>query len=224
VAGYTSSQELLKLIRDLLPLKPDVVLCLDGVNEFGFRQSVPEHPMVHRYQKRLFRKLQTGNASAILPNTMKLFPSRRNTTGGTVMGASWGTTVKTTPARQWITNVRTARAVAEEFRIEYLVFLQPILGFGKYGCSPKEQEQLAARDDKYLRDVRAFYSEAKTLCADYSFCVDFTDVFEKEKDVYLNPRHQNERGVQILAEAVYAQLVARKLLPVEKSGKTEHQP
>lgn len=47
VAGYSSNQELFKFIRDALPLRPRLVICLNGVNEMGFIHSVPNHPMIH---------------------------------------------------------------------------------------------------------------------------------------------------------------------------------
>ena len=39
MSGYTSAQELLKLVRDVLPLKPDIVIQWDY--DIGFLHSFP---------------------------------------------------------------------------------------------------------------------------------------------------------------------------------------
>jgi len=40
VSGYSSNQELLKLIRDALPLEPDLVLSLSGINRIASRKGL----------------------------------------------------------------------------------------------------------------------------------------------------------------------------------------
>lgn len=41
VSGYASGQELLKLIRDMIPLKPDMVIVYDGFNDLNYRNPYP---------------------------------------------------------------------------------------------------------------------------------------------------------------------------------------
>jgi hypothetical protein len=47
--GYSSNQELIKLIRDGLEFKPDIVISYSGINDMGKYNELP-YPMVHPYQ------------------------------------------------------------------------------------------------------------------------------------------------------------------------------
>ena len=40
VAGYSTNQELFKFIRDVMPLNPDIVISLSGVNDLGYGHSL----------------------------------------------------------------------------------------------------------------------------------------------------------------------------------------
>lgn len=212
VAGYTSAQELLKLTRDALPLEPDIVLCLDGVNEVGFGHATPQHPMVHRYQRRVLTQMARQGEFPYLPNAARLLTAGGGTAGRTVEGVSLGMPVQRTAAEQWLANIRASRAVAGEFGADFLVFLQPVLGFGRYDANPVEREWLEERGTEYLRDVEAFYTEARRLSAGLPYGVDLTDAFAATPGCYLDARHQNERGVETLAEAVASVLAERGML------------
>ncbi|MCP5047848.1 MAG: hypothetical protein GY940_11800 [bacterium] len=212
VAGYTSNQEMLKIIRDVLPLKPDIVLCMDGVNEIGFAHSTPDHPMVHKYQDRLFTQLTARKIPFFLPNTILMFRSLGARKAKRISGSSMGPGIETTPLKQWVKNVRISHSVAREFGVPLIVFLQPILGFGQYDASAQELERLGKRGKKYRRRVDDFYQDAGPKCEEIDYCVDLTDVYKDAQDVYLDPRHQNKKGVDILAKAVYEELLRRGLL------------
>ncbi len=214
VAGYSSNQDLLKFIRDVTPFKPKIVLSLEGVNELGFVHSTQNHPMVHRYQRNFFDNLLSEYEASFFPNTVKLVKFINTTDQNTVTGVNYGSTVDTTPAEQWENNFRSAHSIAEEFGIEYLVFLQPILGVGEYDPTPDELQMLNQRGEAYYQKVQNYYAEAKSVCAKYSYCVDLTDVFQSEAQVYLDARHQNSRGVDVIAGTIYDELVKRNSLDI----------
>ena len=52
IGGYTTNQELLKLIRDGLEFFPDVVISYGGISDRGEYGELP-YPMVHTYQREL---------------------------------------------------------------------------------------------------------------------------------------------------------------------------
>ena len=212
VAGYSSNQELLKFIRDVIPLMPDVVVCLDGVNDLGFIQSVRSHPMVHPYQQKLLNGISKPSAAVLLPNTRALVESKFTQSGRHIDGVNMGTEVDISAAAQWEWNCRIMNAIAKEHGIKFAAFLQPILGYGEYNISPKENEMLEEKGLQYLTLVREFYDEARLVCDRNSFCVDLTNVFEDEANVYLDPRHQNTQGVQILAKMINENLTELGIL------------
>ena len=53
---------------------------------------------------------------------------------------------------------------------------------------------------------------AVAVCAALPYCINLTDVFADVPGVYLDARHQNQRGAHVLATTVYEQLGARELL------------
>ena len=72
VGGYSSSQELFKLIRDVIELKPDILITYNGANDVGNRWAELPHPMIHTYQRRIFDHVYVDQepVSQILPNTI----------------------------------------------------------------------------------------------------------------------------------------------------------
>lgn len=57
VGGFSSSQELLKLIRDVIQLKPDIVISLDGINDISCIHSIQDYPYINPYQQFVFEYL-----------------------------------------------------------------------------------------------------------------------------------------------------------------------
>ncbi|MBX3176532.1 MAG: SGNH/GDSL hydrolase family protein [Candidatus Hydrogenedentes bacterium] len=217
VAGYSSSQELLKLLRDVLPLDPDLVISLNGVNDIGYLHAVPDHPMIHPYQRRVLASLAGDRPLSIplLPNAVRA--ALRLAGGNAAPGMNWGTPVDAPPHDQWLRNVRAMHAAAGEFGVPYLCVLQPILGFGHYEASPEERAMLdetaaqhAPRRD-YIADMQAFYRNASEAAGAYPFIMDLTGVFAGKSGMYRDSRHQTPAGVRVLAEAIYAHLEARNL-------------
>lgn len=49
VRGYSSSQELIKLVRDAHSIAPDLVVSLSGINDIGTRYSQPKFPFAHPF-------------------------------------------------------------------------------------------------------------------------------------------------------------------------------
>lgn len=216
VAGYSSNQELLKLLRDVIPLEPNVVVSLSGINDLGFGHSLKRHPFVHPYQAATLEGTASAAPPPLLPNLVRLLRSlaRAEPAGERV---TYGPEVSTTPGRQWTRNVRLMRAAAEEVGIRYLAFRQPVLGVGRYEPSPEEEamlrEAIDARekhgDRTYLDHVRDFYAATREPCAELDACVDLVHVFEGTEGAYRDARHQTPVGTSVLADAVYRELLRR---------------
>lgn len=209
VAGYSSNQELLKLIRDVLPLGPDLIISLNGVNDMGYMHSTTNHPMVHPYQKKVFSAI-TGSAqptAPILPNAVSalLLLFQRPP----AVGLNLGTIVKRKDFDQWADNVRMMHAVSSEFGVPYLCFLQPVLGVGDYTPSTEEQAMLEETVQKtapyrdYAGDMRAFYAGARGIAKGLPCTVDLTDAFANDQGMYRDARHQTPAGRARLAEIIY---------------------
>lgn len=212
VSGYSSSQELLKLIRDTIHLKPHIVLVLNGVNEIGFCHALKTNPLIHPYQKKLMDSIILDNHQFLLPNIKGLlkllFRSNDKLTG-----ANYGVVSESSsPVDNWHKNIYLSNAICNSLNIKYICFLQPTLGFGIYNASREERAWLKKKGPHYLKSMHKFYMYAKQLARKNAYCVDLTDIFAEQRNVYLDPRHLKAKGNRIIAEAIYREVMARKLL------------
>lgn len=211
IGGFTSSQELLKFIRDVLPLKPDVVISLDGGNELYHYSS--KFPFTHHYQLRLMEQLvgtHQHHLKGYFPNTIFIMNYLLNKRANR-FPIHQGTPYELHPAKIWSMNTRTMNAIANEYGIKYYVFLQPIVGVGKYINSPSDDEYIKTMEDKeqYLTYLTALYSQAIDSCSANSYCINLTGIFDGKKDMFADPRHPNRQGDQLIANEIYRQLELR---------------
>ncbi len=213
VSGYSSNQEFLKLVRDGLPLNPDIVLSLSGINDLGFLHSVQEHPMVHPYQTRVLESVLGKPNSTLFPNLMTLIQDLRRRSvpkDRQVLGINYGPEVGTTPAEQWAKNIRMMRAVANTFSIEYSCFLQPVLGIGEYTMSEKDdglwESANKSKGGKYSGMIDSFYDTARKVAEEEKYIHDFTDVFSGMTNLYTDARHPNSKGYIVIAEKIFEEI------------------
>jgi lysophospholipase L1-like esterase len=221
VFGYNSSQELLKLIRDVLPMHPLAVVVYDGINDFVTSQT----PLVHSSIEDLYTSILNKD-HWLLPNTMQVVrelsgPIKR-------MGLSIGTRQEASPWELWARNARLMHAACKAEGIAYLHVLQPCLGVGEYFKTKYEADYLIPSMVKMRGDywelLGNFYEPARNACASMEFCVDFVDVFadvateytDNSTGMYLDARHPNSQGNGVIAKALAAELRRRDMLP---SGK-----
>ncbi len=226
VAGYTSSQELLKLLRDVVHLGPDLVIAVNGINDIGNLHRMPGHPLQHKYSGLVLEHALAPAPPWLMPNAVSLAgtlfaPARRSVTG-----VSYGPEDDRSPETVWHDNCLAARALAEAFGMRYVVYLQPTLGVGGYSPSAREAERLAGHKPHYVPQMHAFYEGASALAASMPFCTDLSDAFARWAggDVYLDARHYNHAGTRLLAGAILDDLVARGLLPPAAPGKATEDP
>ena len=225
MAGFTSNQELIKLIRDGLGLKPNIVIVYDGINDVGSLYSLPGHPMVSPYQKELMEYLVgLGDKHFFMPNLMyaitrtslenkKNQPSKESYVK--LAGISYGPEDNTSPVNQWIRNHRIMHTICEEFGIKYFVFLQPTMGVGNYLASSTPVEKKMYEDyikdnDKYPDMLRDFYEGARRACGRLAYCIDLTSALDGKSGLYTDVRHINEDGNKIIASAIYRNLSKRQ--------------
>lgn len=214
IGGFTSSQELLKFIRDVLPMKPDVVVSLNGGNELYHYSS--KFPFTHHYQLRLMNKLvgkHQHHLNGYFPNTIFIFNYLLNKRKNT-FPIHEGTAYDITPAQIWEMNTRTLSAIAKEYGIHYYVFLQPLVGVGNYISSAADQAYLTTHEEteKYVTFLTELYTAAKDSCSKKDYCVDLTALFDGKKDLFADPRHPNREGDRLIATEIYNQLELKKAI------------
>jgi len=110
--GHCSAQELLKLLRDGLTLRPDLVIVLDGINDgCSILRYKKMYPKYHLHFKKIDNIV---NALIKKSNNNKTFSD-----------ISYGIASKNTSFLEWSENQRMMKAICNEFGIKYISFLQP---------------------------------------------------------------------------------------------------
>lgn len=193
VAGYDSSQELIKLMRDVLALDVDMVVVFSGFND---TRSLSETPFAHSYLEDIFKF-----AAKHFKNEYSLC---KEADGKPVVCR--GIRREADNVGNWLKNIRMMHAICEEFGIKFLAFLQPMLASKKQ----MDREELGLWKmasvfyDKEREELpQAFRQWGKEHAAEYDYIYDLSGLFDKEYGVYMDDVHVTEKGNQIIAEAIY---------------------
>ncbi len=197
VTGYTTAQSLLKVMRDGLILKPDVVIDLSGVNDAHEKGG---YVMVSEYLQYVLGKIFSEGNSKEQFNSWSQNDRRMRST----KSCSFGLQAEQDNISRWENNIRMTNAICSEFGISYYAILQPTSTVGK-----SKDKVIKKFDALYLPEERIkvwhdFYLAAKDLCKKYSYIYDMSDVFENvEGAVYFDHVHYTEYGNKILAEKIF---------------------
>ncbi len=217
VGAYSSAQELIKLMRDVVPLQPDLVISYNGINDLG-NWALEGHPMVHPYQQKLFESIMDMDVDPyILPNTVGLFerlfitpraPSKLNT-------PEYGTEVYQTPGENWMHQVGMMQAISAYAGADFLHVMQPAGGLGSFVVP--EETIAEEMDEGYLEALTATYDYARQVSAARDYALDLSMLFDgldyAFDEIYLeDARHLQPLGNAMVAEAIYAELRDRDLI------------
>lgn len=164
MGGYTSSQELKKLLRDVTVLKPQLVISLSGVNDAAGIYSEPRHPLYQREDRAEAEYLvRKGRAKNYLQANVPLG------------GVSFGPEDDRSLFRVWLDNERCMHALSAEFGAEHHALLQPIkeLNSVKTDFYREAKSCFARRHPEWLHDLSRLFESDKGVFAD------FCHVYEK---------------------------------------------
>ena len=177
VAGYHSSLELLKLIRDVIPMKPDCILLLNGVND-GNQSPLAGHPMHHSYTQKVFDKFKCPENNSDLE------------INSAVEGVLYGPEDDTPPVEVYLRNMRMMYSLCKEFSIAFFPVFQPT------GIFPGE--------NPWQMPLYDFYEKVSAVINQYPFITDGTLWLDNSLPLYFDYIHYNEAGNRILAEKFFA--------------------
>jgi hypothetical protein len=190
VGGYNSSQDLLKMVRDVVSLRPHLVISYGGVNETGW--APPGHPMVNKHQAYLMNVLAEMGHTRWMPNTAMMV--RRAMGAHAVVGVEYGVPTKHSRAQQWMRNIRMMKAICDEFGIHFLAVLQPTQ---------------AAVAGSFTAE---FFDEARALADTSPFVANFFGILDGKTGVYLDENHLLPAGNVIVSRVLRAELKARDMM------------
>lgn len=192
VEGYTSAQELIKLMRDIVWLNPDLVIVYDGHNDVARNGTynifdIPYMNTIMEYADR---------------NIMK----EANTTGRSIFH---GISPLTDVMEVWLKNIEYMHAVCELNHIKFLSFMQPSF-LSKAQIISKEEIVIRKKWCCYFSSyaetletqIKEFRKAAPMISKSHEYMFDLTHIFDEE-DVYMDNCHVYEKGNKIIAQEIY---------------------
>lgn len=195
INSYSSHDELIKLIRDGVILKPDMVISYSGVNDMGFIEGIEGYPHLRPARKEQFQRI---NKIYVKKDENKI----RDT-------VSYGIESSKKDYEYWIDNMRMMHAICKEFNIKFYSFLQPTILCKEYQLSQSEQYifKEAFKEDRaieILQYANEFYINATEKIKEFDYIIDFTNIFNGKTGLFFDPVHLNTTGNKIVAEKIYS--------------------
>lgn len=187
LASYTSTQELMKLMRDVLELNPDLVISYSGANDAVGSYYEEHHPFILKYQKDLGQKVVN---KGYVVNTLQWgYPISKYTSG-----------VKNSNSipQHWIKCERMMHSICEEFGIGFLGFLQP---HNTEWPSPLAKE------------ISEFYETVTQELKNEHYqdwLLDLTHIFDGKENIYVDRCHVYEKGNDIIARMMLPHILKIK--------------
>jgi lysophospholipase L1-like esterase len=226
--AYKTSQDLLKLVRDVLEIKPDIVISYGGANDLGLRTNG-----YHLYHSPHFVKAVQRNiseASFILPNliyyTRKMLISDQNKSDKSIMGDEyWGIKSEMSLYEYLIRNWKIMHEICKLHDIKFWGVLQPCVGSTEATRNNSDILTDKTRDsflnNKFWSLEQSFdnYDRIRPELAQYSYMHDFSNIFDEQspETIYVyqytdirDVSHVNQKGNRIIAENMFQMLFENK--------------
>lgn len=190
VAGYNVAQETIKLMRDMIPLCPNMVVSYSRTNQF------------HRVQ---------DNEGFIHPFTMSLYEAITHRMVKTrvyqYIPRIYDKDSVVSNAEHWMMQERIMHAICKEFGVVFHAFAQPNIT-EKKTYSSYDYELLECLDHSFLKryhDTMGKISELVRGGAEkYPWCHDLSNIFDDcDGDVYIDYCHVTDRGNEIVAQRIF---------------------
>lgn len=194
VEGYTSAQELIKLIRDIVCLKPDLVIVYDGYNDMANQSAFPEMPNIYAisYMKTIMEYANGRMGNVRNRDIFCGIPSLGNA------------------IEDWLKNIEYMNAVCEINHIKFVSFIQPLF-YSKPKMTLKEDIILQKKWDFHFGipetvkvPVKELRKRAAEISRTYEYIFDLSPIFDtSEEQIYFDICHVLDKGNAIIADEVY---------------------
>lgn len=194
IGGYNSTQELLKLIRDMICLKPDMIIVYDGYNDARDAVRGSANCFAFPYVMDIFNvingKVKNCDSPVMRVDVEKVWAGISN---------------EKDVVDGWLKNIEYMNAISQINGIKFISFLQPML---------PSKKVLSAHEYSLMEMIKNTYSEAviaaaqrfrergKQIQDSFNFVYDLSDIFDYA-DVYMDICHVYESGNVIIAKNVF---------------------
>lgn len=198
VGGYGTSQELLKLLRDGLILKPDLHISYSGANE----TQCPY--FVSYFEENIFvQTIFSANSNKWMPYTTYYLRELLHLNSDAMV-------LKQPPQIsahiQYSQNMESMNALANGYKYEFLAVLQPVVGFGNI-------KYINQRADvtKFVNEYKGFYPFAIKHIDTVRYGANFTGIFDTiGQTAFGDDCHLNSLYQPLLADNMFL-LISSKI-------------
>ncbi len=198
IYAYKSGQEVLKLIRDVLALKPNMIIVYDGFNDTYMDER---YPYAFDYLNQIFKY-----ADAHIEKDAYMEDGK-----GIICK---GIASQNERFDNWLSNIRTMYAIASERNIYFFSFFQPAL-WSKKGKTVQEKNMLLSTKSEQINfQVNSSFRDCMIRATQIpSYVYDLSHIFDNKTDIYMDPCHVWEEGNRIIAQEI-----EKVILPVLKEN------
>jgi hypothetical protein len=208
VAGFNTSQELLKLLRDVIPVKPSVVISYSGINNVYL---LKEHPFLNEYQLEICKfldnyALEQKNAPQIINRAIH---------SKTTIGISNHDDID--KYKYWLNHEKLMKYACDLHGIDFLCFLQPnLLSMDREKIDGPEKEYLLNRTfmgtygitPEMYSNTAVEFKNRISKDKNETWLFDLSAIFDNRLDgIYLDAIHVSEDGNKIIAEEIADRLI-----------------
>lgn len=185
VTDYSSSNEVIKLFRDVLLLKPDIVVSYSGI--IDFREYVPEYPYINLNLMRTSHKWESENKKEVIFGIRDYRPAYE----------------------RWLNNEKIMKQICEINGITFFGVLQPWIGSDDGDGSEKLQiwsdyywQVAFPQFAQYIENAKEFKKRIQADIKENEWLYDFTNIFSEidDADIYYDSIHVNEAGNLMVAK------------------------
>ncbi len=191
VSGYVSGQELIRLIRDILPLKPDMVIVYDGATDSGGNVVIPEEPYAFNYARKVYEFGARHMEDEYLERM-----------SGKYM-VNYGIQSNKGRFENWLSNTESMQAICKARNIVFYSFMQPLLlSKGSYNKAEWEMREKYEGDYSFMAGFRDAMKR-NNIELSHPYIHDLSGIFDEVEDVYVDTCHVYEKGNEIIAREIY---------------------
>lgn len=204
VSAYSSGQELIRLLRDIICQKPDLVLAFNGVNDAFLKNT--KNIFDFDYLRSVMEFAARNLENRMCGDNKKLYCGEETHRDG---------------FSQWLSIVELMGAIADFCHIQFFDFLQPMLH--DKPKKSKGEELLVSASKDFFEGMISFRTRFSGLKEKNAHIIDLSDIFDEVHDVYIDICHVNEKGNGIIAENIYHAIrpVLQKWKICDKTGEGE---
>jgi hypothetical protein len=213
-SSYKSSQEMLIFIRDVLQLKPNIVISYDGVNEvFGF---LKDYPIYSGYTLLTYDYVTKNKDTFVyFPNTIfyltKIIKHKKTNTQNVFYGVRSNRTVDEVLLENW----NIIKAICDSSDIRFYCVLQPFACNSEKTTSPELLQRhwkgKFGGDPKIREDLIQMCNIVREKMEQQNHFRDFTTIFDynNPKDIFIwedDTCHVSKKANRIIAEYMFKML------------------